>query len=56
MMKPLTERISMNRFERSTGVLRAIIHELRVEKVTFMAGGGEEYSGEMLTLPSVFRF
>jgi membrane protein len=38
MMKPLTERIGMTRFERSTGVLRAIVHELRVEKVTFMAG------------------
>lgn len=37
-MKSLTERIDGGRFERPISIVRAIVHELRTEKVTFMAG------------------
>jgi membrane protein len=33
-----TEHIDMSRFERSMSIVGAIVHELRAEKVTFMAG------------------
>lgn len=38
MMQSLADRLDMSRFGRSMDVLRAIVHELRTEKVTFMAG------------------
>ncbi|EMA54212.1 hypothetical protein C450_06762, partial [Halococcus salifodinae DSM 8989] len=37
-MKPLTKRIDESRFDRPISIVRAIVHELRTEKVTFMAG------------------
>jgi membrane protein len=37
-MQPLTERTDGTRFERPLSIVQAIVHELRAEKVTFMAG------------------
>lgn len=37
-MKALSEMTYLSRFDRQIRVLRAVVHELRAEKVTFMAG------------------
>lgn len=37
-MQCLTERIDGTRFERPLSIVQAIVHELRAEKITFMAG------------------